>query len=261
MGGNYVFKAQPYFPPVEVVRSNAKDMAEGRVVSWRENPWKLLYNLKETCASLDHFLRVSRITAVGPCFLPSPFAHRRQEDGFTSQSPQLMAVHDLWCPACVWVPWWKGHIQRSLLVCPGSIKTLLPGWKQPSKPFKKRCGCCPLVLRNLGTRVNCGAQSTKLIWDCRNLEGHENDANSSNYMIIWIIWKTWYRYDDIYIYESMYIWKYILYNHMFPTRKYMYKTAYIYIYTHMWMRKTHHLSKGSLDEKLPIYERHPSKVK
>ena len=29
MGGNYVFKAQPYFPPVEVVRSNAKSMAEG----------------------------------------------------------------------------------------------------------------------------------------------------------------------------------------------------------------------------------------
>ena len=29
MGGNYVFKAQPYFPPIEVVRANAKDMAEG----------------------------------------------------------------------------------------------------------------------------------------------------------------------------------------------------------------------------------------
>ena len=29
MGGNYVFKAQPYFPPLDVVRSDAKAMAAG----------------------------------------------------------------------------------------------------------------------------------------------------------------------------------------------------------------------------------------
>ena len=30
MGGNYVFKATPYYPPLDVVRQNAKAMAEGR---------------------------------------------------------------------------------------------------------------------------------------------------------------------------------------------------------------------------------------
>ena len=29
MGGNYVFKATPYYPPLDVVRKNAKAMAEG----------------------------------------------------------------------------------------------------------------------------------------------------------------------------------------------------------------------------------------
>ena len=29
MGGNYVFKAAPYYPPLDVVRQNAKAMAEG----------------------------------------------------------------------------------------------------------------------------------------------------------------------------------------------------------------------------------------
>jgi len=40
MGGNYVFKAQPYFPPVEVVRSNAKSMAEGWWIRRRDSSWR-----------------------------------------------------------------------------------------------------------------------------------------------------------------------------------------------------------------------------
>ena len=185
---------------------------------------------------LDHFL-LGRITELQlACFLPSPFAHRRQEDGLQAKARSWWQ-----CTICGALRAFGCHdgrgISREAFWCSqGRCRLCYPVGSNHQSLSRRGVGAarswcwetCGLTI--FGTML-CTKPPNSLGLQCRNLEGHEMmpiHSKSHNYMItVYEIHEK--RYDDMYIYESMYIWKYMLYNHMFPTRKYMYKNACMYV--------------------------------